>query len=204
MRTLKEDFFDNIGIGEKSQIEQWLRNNKINNFKINDDLTIDVNGYVDLKNYTENQLPDYIQFGNIKGSFYINISNIISLQGCPKEVGGCFSCRECSKLESLEGAPEKVGRDFYCYNCPKLESLNGAPKFVGRDFNCNMCKKLKSIQGSPRIINGNFTCGECSKLESLNGAPEFVGGDFNCKKCASKFIKDDVKKVSKVKGKIYT
>ena len=84
MRTLKEDFFDNIGIGEESQIRKWLKICNIRNYTINDDLTIDVNGDVDLRLYGGKELPEYIQFGKIKRDFRIfHCPKLISLRGFP-------------------------------------------------------------------------------------------------------------------------
>ena len=47
MKNLKEyilienNFFKNLGIGEKVQIEKWLKEHNVKNFTINDDLTIE-------------------------------------------------------------------------------------------------------------------------------------------------------------------
>ena len=118
MRTLKEDFFDNIGIGEKSLIKDWLESYKIKNYTINDDFTIDVKGGVNLYGYKEKRLPDYIQFGNVTGKFNIMLSsNLESLKGCPQKVGVSFCCIHCTNLKSLEGAPQEVGKNFECWGC---------------------------------------------------------------------------------------
>ena len=58
MKNLKEyltegNFFKNLGVGEKSLIEKFLKDWDINNYTINSDLTIDVNGKVDLRKYNE-------------------------------------------------------------------------------------------------------------------------------------------------------
>ena len=95
-------------------------------------------------------------------------------------VDGIFSCSFCFKLESLEGAPEKVGGGFYCSYCSKLKSLKGAPKEVKGDFYCVSNQSLKSLEGAPKEVEGNFNCLNCKIL----------------------FTKDDVEKVSDVKGKI--
>ena len=95
-------------------------------------------------------------------------------------VGGYFNCPMCNYLKSLEGAPEKIGGDFNCSGCPGLTSLEGAPKEVVWDFNCSMCESLKSLKGAPKEVGGDFICW-CRRV---------------------KFNKDDVKKVSNVKGKI--
>lgn len=143
MRTLKDyiltenNFFKNLGIGQEVQIRKWLDEHDIEKYTINDDLTIDVKGSVDLNGFTDKKLPDYIQFGKITEYFYI--------YGCPK-------------LESLEGCPKEVGIDFYCFNCKNLESLKGAPKEVGSDFWCNNCSNLKSLEGCPKKVGGGFWC----------------------------------------------
>ena len=94
-------------------------------------------------------------------------------------VAGHFDIR-CSKLISLRGCPQKVVLYFACCGCPNLTSLEGAPKEVGGDFDCSFC----------------------SKLESLKGASQKVDRNFYCYNCGEQFSKDDVKKVSKVKGKL--
>ena len=66
MKQLKDyiltenNFFKNLGVGQEAQIKKWLDEHKIRNYTINDDLTIDVNGNVNLCYYKEEQLPDYI------------------------------------------------------------------------------------------------------------------------------------------------
>lgn len=150
MKQLKEyiltenNFFKNLGIGMVARIEKWLNENYIRNYTINDDLTIDVKGDVDLHRYGERELPEYIQFGKIKGSFDIYSSPyLISLRGCPREVGVDFSCSECGNLTSLEGCPQIVRGSFFCNYCHSLTSLEGAPKTVGGDFRCLNCTGLE-------------------------------------------------------------
>ena len=91
---------------------------------------------------------------------------------------------------------------FYCTNCNSLKSLEGAPKEVGGDFICFNCKSLTSLEGAPKEVGGNFDCGYCDSLTSLEGAPKEVRGDFYCYHCKGEFTKEDVKKVSNVKGTI--
>jgi hypothetical protein len=40
-------------------------------------------------------------------------SNIISLKGAPKEVGGDFCCVSCPNLNTYEDAPQKVVGNIY-------------------------------------------------------------------------------------------
>ena len=79
----------------------------------------------------------------VYGNFGCGQSQITSLEGAPKEVGGMFDCQRCEKLTSLKGAPKIVGGSFDCRFCHNLTSLEGAPKEVMNDFNCDYCKKLK-------------------------------------------------------------
>ena len=225
MKTIKEGFLrKNLGLGKEELIRKWLDEHKIINYIINKDLTIDVDGDVDLYKFTNEEFPSYIQFGIINDGFNIRFSNMTSLRGCPKEVGGNFRCNNCSKLKSLEGAPKEVGGNFNCSSCPKLESLVGAPEIVGGDFNCGYCFNLTSLEGAPKKVGGgfycyncynltslegcpqkvddDFVCSNCFKLTSLEGCPQKVSGAFSCITCGERFTKDDVEKVSKVKGKI--
>jgi hypothetical protein len=109
----------------RSQIEKWLDEHKIKNYTINDDLTIDVNDNVFFYNYSETELPEYIQFGVVTEFFDISDSpKLKTLRGCPQKVGKTFDCSQCPKLESLEGAPKEVGRDFICTWCESLTSYD--------------------------------------------------------------------------------
>ena len=95
-----------------------------------------------------------------------------------------------------------VGDDFYCDNCTSLTSLKGAPKEVGVIFCCEYCKSLKSLEGAPEKVDDDFYCSNCKSLTSLEGAPKEVDGNFCCSFCGSMFTREDVKKVSNVKGRI--
>ena len=209
MKSLKEKLvYEGLirrqaGVGIRSKIEAWLKEYGVDVYFINDDMTIDVNGYVSLGKYTGKQLPDYIQFGEVTVGFdFSGCPKLESLRGVPERVGGYFDCGDCPKLESLEGAPQYVGGSFHCNNCPKLESLRGAPQKVVGVFNCGHCAKLESLRGAPREVGTGFHCCECPKLESLEGAPQKVGEYFICYNCGVQFTEEDVKKVCKVGGNI--
>jgi hypothetical protein len=107
------------------------------NWVKNPDGSYDVDGNV---NYTDQHLTKLpYKFGKVTGHFDCGWNKLISLEGCPKEVG-----KECgfahNKLTSLIGAPIKVGGWFGCSN-NQLTSLTGAPQTVGRDFYCYNNKK---------------------------------------------------------------
>jgi len=91
----------------------------------------------------------------------------------------------------------KVGGDFVCSEC-ELTTLEGAPEYVGRYFGCSY-NELTSLKGAPERVGGDFDCSH-NDLTSLEGAPKYVGGNFVCFDNPVKFTKEDVSKVSEVKG----
>ena len=102
----------------KSYIESWCEDMCIENYTINSQGEIDVDGNVDLRYGDFKELP--YKFGSVSGYFDIdNNPNLKFLKNCPNEVGGYFSCGNCPQLDSLEGCPKEVYRSFYCYNCKR-------------------------------------------------------------------------------------
>ena len=83
---------------------------------------INVNGRdVNLNDYPNEQLPDYIQFGEIVGgNFLCAYSKLTTTKGFPRMVGLTFDC-SFSQLTSLDGMPETVDRDFICLGMPFTE-----------------------------------------------------------------------------------
>ena len=161
---LDDDVFFDSG-NEKKLVEEWIRNNyKIDgNLTISDDLIVDCNNAVKVKN-----------------------KSITSLTNGPfrwGKVNGDFDCSCCSNIKNLEGAPKKVGGRFWCNACDGLETLKGAPKEVIGMFSCSQCNKLTSLKGSPEKVGGSFYCGGCEKLTSLEGVPEKIGGGLYCFGC---------------------
>ena len=138
---------------------------------------------------------------NITGHFDCTHNKLTSLKGAPESVGGGFYCSS-NNLTSLEGAPERVGGDFDC-SSNNLTSLEGAPERVGGSFYCGG-NKLTSLKDAPERVGGSFGCSG-NILTSLEGAPERISGDFHCssQRNGVKFSKEDVRKVSNVKGRIF-
>ena len=107
----------------------------------------------------------------------------------------------------------KESNNIYIVNCRSLVEVknkeifqltNGFFKWgvVKGNFSCSYCTLLKDLTGAPEKVGRSFYCSHCTSLTSLQGAPKKVDGDFGCNDCKIKFTEDDVKKVSKVKGKI--
>lgn len=111
---------------EYSQVVEWLEEMGIKNFYINDDLTVDVDYYVNLFNRGLTEIP--IQFGKVSGFFDCSNNYLISLKGCPMEVGNDFNCA-CNQLTSLEYTPSEINGDFD-FNNNQLSTLKGCPKDI--------------------------------------------------------------------------
>ena len=119
----KKDPFDALGIGKKQKIKVWLDDMGVENYIINDDYTIDINGplnfisrgRVELHDHEMLQLPDFIQFNKIDGYFNISNNKLISLKGCPKIVTNNFWCSR-NDLDTLEYCLKIVGGSFICHH----------------------------------------------------------------------------------------
>lgn len=157
---------------EYKDIDAICKRYGIENYTINDDGSIDVDGSVYLNEMDLKKLP--LKFNRVSGSFHCDNNKLITLEGAPKWVGRTFYCFD-NQLTSLEGAPEEVGGYFNCQH-NQLTSLVGAPKWVGGDFNCCV-NELTSLVG-PKSVGGDFNC-SFNQLTSLKGAPK-LGGDFYC------------------------
>jgi len=154
-------------------IDSICKKYSIENYTINSDGTVDVDGDVYLNNKST-KLP--LKFGKVSGDFDCNFNNLTTLEGCPQSVGGNFGCTN-NKLTTLEGCPQSVGGYFTCgYNL--LISLKGCPQSVGGDFSCKR-NLLTTLEGCPQSLIGNFYCDE-NELTTLKGGPKSVALDFYC------------------------
>lgn len=220
MKTLKGSILSHSSHSGKETMNRlirgWLDEYGVKNYTINDDYTIDVNGYVNLVGRDLTEIPEYIQFGVVIGDFNCYNNQLTSLKGCPKEVRlGNFLCHH-NQLTSLEGAPKEVGRFFQC-SFNQLTSLEGAPENVGGSFYCNY-NKLTTLKGAPKKVGGHFGCRnnqlislkgaprktrvfDCSynQLSSLKGAPKEVTG-FVCGNNTTTFTEEDVRQICDIKG----
>ena len=95
----------------KQQIIKWLDKYNIKNYHINDNLTVDVDDYVDLSFKELTEIP--FQFGKVKGGFNCSYNRLKLLKGCPEIVNGHFWC-DNNKLTSLKGCPEEIKGYFFC------------------------------------------------------------------------------------------
>ena len=103
----------------KAEIEAWCEKMDIENYTINSQGEIDVDGYVNLIHNIFKELPH--KFGRVDGYFSLSeCKNLTSLKNCPDYVGDYFSCSFCNKLDSLEGCPKNVNLEFYCRACKRI------------------------------------------------------------------------------------
>ena len=107
------------------EIEDWVTpicdKYGIQDWSINDDGLVDVDGSVNLEELELTRLP--LKFGKVTDHFWCIDNYLTTLEGAPKRVGGNFSCSD-NQLTTLEGAPKRVGGNFWCKNNP-LTSLDG-------------------------------------------------------------------------------
>ncbi len=135
-----------------SEIHKICEKYHIKNYTINSDMSISVNGHVDLAFKNLKSIP--INFKEVDGYFNCSYNQLTSLQGCPETVGGDFYCDD-SQLTSLEGCPETVGGDFYC-NDNQLTSLEGCPETVGGDFYCDY-NQITNFDGLPEFFEQSIS-----------------------------------------------
>ena len=83
----------------------------IENYTINPDGSIDVDGNVDLSFKDLTELP--LTFNRITGNFSCSCNNLTSLKGSPRWIGCHFTCSN-NPLTSLEFSPDYVGKYFNC------------------------------------------------------------------------------------------
>jgi hypothetical protein len=133
----------------KQDIDSICREYYINNYTINDDGTIDVDGNVHLSGRGLTKLT--LKFRNVSGDFYCYDNKLTTLEGCPQSVVGSFYCSN-NQLTTLEGSPRSVGGSFFCYN-NKLTTLEESPSSVGGSFDCSN-NKIKDFRGFPEIVDG--------------------------------------------------
>ena len=130
-------------------IEEICNKYGIENYTINDDGTVDVDGDVIIWGCNLNEMP--LKFNKVTGDFNCSENAQNNLKGSPRWVGGNFYSR-FNKLTTLEGCPEKVGVGFKC-SANKLTDLKFSPKYVGGNFTCNW-NDITTLDGFESEIKG--------------------------------------------------
>jgi len=111
----------------RKEVIQVCNRYRIENYSINDDLSIGVDGGVYLHNLKLEYLP--LKFNYVNGNFDCGYNELKTLEGSPQTVSGNFSCYS-NELKSLEGGLQTVGGDFDCYR-NELKDLEHFPEVSG-------------------------------------------------------------------------
>ena len=106
---------------------------KIENYTINDDGSIDVDGDVFLYGIGLTELP--INFNKVSGTFDCSNNKLTTLKGCPNYVGDNFSCGT-NYLTDLKYSPKLIHGSFYCSG-NNLKSYV-SDSIVGKTFYCQL------------------------------------------------------------------
>ena len=108
-------------------IDALCKEYDIENYTINSDGSIDVDGDVNLIDMNLDKLP--LRFNRIGGSFDCSVNHLTSLIGAPKEIGGSFDCRY-NQLTTLEGAPREIGDYFHYYGNPLPQLIKDNKEYI--------------------------------------------------------------------------
>jgi hypothetical protein len=109
----------------------------ITNYIVNDDLSINVNGNIDLYNRRLTQLP--LDFKLVTGSFNCSNNSLTTLLGSPNEVNGEYNCSQ-NKLTDFIGSPIKVDGRFQCYRNHFID-LNRFPPLISGRINSDFAQE---------------------------------------------------------------
>jgi hypothetical protein len=169
----KESLNSRILHNNITAVKIFLDSEDIRNYKINDDLSVDVNDVVYIYSSDIKYLP--VNFRNVSGDFVIDRSGLKSLIGCPRNVGGEFNVSRNS-LTSLEYSPDYVGSHFHCRS-NRIDNLDFITPNIGGGINISD-NMIKSLRGCSKKILGPFDCND-NLLTSLEFGPKWVGGDYN-------------------------
>lgn len=161
----------------KSEIKDWLVSMNIQNYKIHDNLVVDVNYSVDISKRSLTHIP--VQFGVVKGSFRCAHNKLSSLKGSPHSIRDDFDC-SFNKLTSLEHSPEEIGGDFDCSD-NQLTTLKGMlikQSILKGNFECSF-NKLTCLKFAPFEIQGSLNC-EHNEISTLIDMPQIIKLSFKC------------------------
>jgi len=114
----------------REEVIELCERYRIKNYTINDDLSIDVDGDVNLSYGNLEYLP--LKFNYVSGNFYCNNNALESLEGSPQTVGGGFQCSQ-NELKTLEGCPQTVNGNFLCFG-NELKDLEYFPEVSGNVY----------------------------------------------------------------------
>jgi hypothetical protein len=152
-----------LQIGITLKIQEWLDTWGVEGYSIDPNYLINCDQDVCLDFESQGlslnldkirELPEYINFGVVKGSFWIQGQDLISLRGCPKIIHRDFFCGD-NLLTDFSGGPIEVSGWYYASGNP-LSSLTGLAKEIGGGFR---------FASTP--ISNDETAGEAMKISKI-------------------------------------
>lgn len=136
-------------LSNKNDIKRWLDKYKIKNYIINDDLSVDANGDIDISNQDLEVIP--VKFGKVTGSFWCSHNKLINLEGAPEFVSGNFFC-DGNKLTNLTGISKSIRYIIICVDNP-LTSLIEIKNGIFRGIVFNIDEKNFKQKNLIQILN---------------------------------------------------
>jgi len=152
-----------VELSNSDDITKWLRKHNIDNFKVLNDQTVDVDGDVKLSNKLPGLTCLPIKFNIVKGNFDISNNQLTSLEGSPTIVKRNFHCYK-NEITSLKGSPKEVGGCFIVLK-NNITSLKHSPSIVKEDYVCSH-NNLKDLEGLNTVEGDIFTGVELKNIKS--------------------------------------
>ena len=116
----------------KKEIQQICREYNINNYYINDDMSVNVNESVSFYRKRINKIP--INFNIVRGDFDCGANNLEYLNtNIPERVGANFFCDK-NQLKELNNIPKYVRGSFQCHQ-NNIERIDDLSNYIGQEIN---------------------------------------------------------------------
>lgn len=144
------------------EIKSLLDHYQIKKYTINYDLSVSVDGDVDLSYNKLNSLP--LKFKVVTGKFDCRDNSLTTLEGSPEQVD-LFNCGG-NKLKSLKGGPVQANI-YYCQR-NKLTDLSYLPTKSLTDLFCGY-NQITSLRGVPDTVK-ILWCNQ-NQINSLSDCP---------------------------------
>ena len=164
----------------KEDIAKWLRKYDIDDYTINEDLTVDVEGNVYLdrafmgqsKEEWLEELESYNEHTDPEAQIDFELCDDGSYEG-----NGSHHVYE-EKTDQVYELPIQFGRvsGNFWINHNELRTLKGCPHTVGLSFSCEN-NELHSLASAPATIGHHFWC-EANPLEEIGDIKTHIGGQF--------------------------
>jgi hypothetical protein len=154
---------------QEQEIRNWLDKMKITRYTIHEDLTVDVEGNVNLSGKEIIRLP--VQFGVIDGAFVISGNGLTTLKGCPHTILGNFWCNT-NRLKNLQFGPTTVTGSYNCgYN--QINTLEYLPDTMKEGLDCSH-NRLTILKGLEKFDKLYHLFANNNQLTSLQYVPKEI------------------------------